>query len=118
MLSDVLHTVAKLQGSLQGKEVDLASVPGMVDSTIQGLKELKENTSSSTWFKDHCDVFTDPSQLGARNIDLTIDNRGGGGIGNACVKIMMMSRRMLVTARLLLVRVVEIHGAVCLGSIR
>ena len=71
MLSDVLHTVAKLQGSLQGKEVDLASVPGMVDSTIQRLKELKENTSSSTWFKDHCDVFTDPSQLGARNIDLT-----------------------------------------------
>ncbi len=30
MLSDVLHTVTKLQGSLQGKEIDLASVPGMV----------------------------------------------------------------------------------------
>lgn len=31
MLSDVLHTVAKLQGSLQGKQVDLPSVPGMVE---------------------------------------------------------------------------------------
>ena len=38
MLSDVLHTVAKLhvQGSLQGKEVDLASVPGMVRLTGSG----------------------------------------------------------------------------------
>ena len=35
MLSDVLHTVDKLQGSLQGKEVDLASVPGMVGGTNQ-----------------------------------------------------------------------------------
>ena len=71
MLSNVLHTVAKLQGSLQGKEVDLASVPWMVESTTQQLKKLKENTDSSTWFKDHCSVFTDPSQLGAKNIDLT-----------------------------------------------
>ena len=64
-------TLAKLQGSLQGKEVDLASVPGMVESTTQRLKELKENTSSSTWFKDHYAVFTDPSQLGARDINLS-----------------------------------------------
>ena len=71
MLSDVLHTVAKLQGSLQGKEVDLASVPLMVESTTQRLKELKENTDSSTWFKDHYAVFTDPSQLGAKDIDVT-----------------------------------------------
>ena len=35
VLSDVLHAVAKLQGSLQGKEVDLASVPGMVESTLE-----------------------------------------------------------------------------------
>ena len=43
MLSDVLHTVAKLQGNLQAKEIDLtASVPGMVDSTTKRLKELKE----------------------------------------------------------------------------
>ena len=42
MLSDVLHTVAKLQGYLQAKEIDLASVPGMVDSTTKRLKELKE----------------------------------------------------------------------------
>ena len=48
MLSDVMDTVAKLQGSLQGKEVDLASVPRMVESTIKRLKELKENTNSST----------------------------------------------------------------------
>ena len=71
MLSDVLHTVAKVQGSLQGKDTHLASVPGMVESTIQRPKELKENTDSSTWFKEHCTVFTDPSQLGARNINLT-----------------------------------------------
>ena len=41
MLSDVLHTVAKLQGSLQGKEVDLASVPGMVERTLERLKETQ-----------------------------------------------------------------------------
>ena len=50
MLSDVLHTVAKRQRSLQGKEVDLVCVPGMVESTTKRLKELKENTNSSTWF--------------------------------------------------------------------
>ena len=49
---------------------------------------------------------------------ITIDNRGGGGIGNACVKVMMMSRRKLVTARPLLARAGEIHGAVSLRSIR
>ncbi len=54
MLFDVFHTVAKLQGSLQGKEVDLASVPGMVESTLDRLKEVKENTTTTTWFKDHC----------------------------------------------------------------
>ena len=71
MLSDVLHTVAKLQGSLQGKEVDLASVPGMVESTLDCLKELKEDTNTTTWFKDHSAVFTDNMQLGDRNIDIT-----------------------------------------------
>ena len=60
MLSDVLHTVAKLQGSLQGKDIDLASVPAMVESTT---KELNESPKSSTWFKDHCLVFSDPAQL-------------------------------------------------------
>ena len=68
MLSDVLHTVAKLQGSLQRKEVDLASVPGMVESTIKRLKELKEDTDTTTWFKDHSTVFTDPAQLGEKSI--------------------------------------------------
>lgn len=71
MLSDVLHTVAKLQGSLQGKEVDLASVPGMVESTLERLKELKEDTDTTTWFKDHSTVFTDPAQLGEKSIDVT-----------------------------------------------
>ena len=64
MLSDVLHTVSKLQGSLQGKEVDLA----MVESTLDRLKELKEDTNTTTWFKD---LFTDNMQLGDRNIDIT-----------------------------------------------
>ena len=41
MLSDVLHTAAKLQGSLQAKEIDLASVPGMVHSTTERLKDLR-----------------------------------------------------------------------------
>ena len=71
MLSDILHTVAKLQGTLQGKEIDLASVPGMVQVTTERLKELKDKVDSSTWFKDHCSVFTNPSQLGARNIEIT-----------------------------------------------
>jgi len=66
MLSDVLHNVAKLQGSLQGKEVDLASGPGMVESTLERLKELKEDTNTTTWFKSHSAVFTDPAQLGER----------------------------------------------------
>jgi hypothetical protein len=46
ILSDVLHTIAKLQGSLQGKEVNLAGVPGMVESTLERLKELKEDTDT------------------------------------------------------------------------
>ena len=53
MLCDVLHTVAKLQGSLQAKELDLATVPVTVKGTITRLVELKEHPGSSTWFKDH-----------------------------------------------------------------
>ena len=75
MLSDVLHTVAKLQGSLQGKDIDLASVPGMVDSTTKRLKELKEDVNSSTWFKDHSLVFTDTAQLGSRSIVVTEEEK-------------------------------------------
>ena len=70
MLPDILHTVVKLQGSLQGKEVNLASVPGMVESTLDCLKELEEDTNTTTWFKDHIAVFTDNMQLGDRNIDI------------------------------------------------
>ncbi len=57
MLCDVLHTVAKLQGSLQSKQLDLATVPVMVESTISRLKELKEYLTSSTWFNDLTSVF-------------------------------------------------------------
>ena len=71
MLSDVLHTVAKLQGSLQGKDIDLASVPVMVESITKRLKELKESPKSSTWFKDHCLVFSDPTQLGMKEVEVT-----------------------------------------------
>lgn len=48
LLCDVLHTVAKLQASLQAKKLDLASVPVLVDGTLSRLKELKENPPSST----------------------------------------------------------------------
>lgn len=41
MLCDVMHTLAKLQGSLQGKSIEIASVPAIVNATITRLKELK-----------------------------------------------------------------------------
>ena len=68
MLSDVLHTVAKLQGSLQSESIDLARV----ESTTKRLKEIKEDVSSSTsWFKDHLMVFSDTAQLGSKGIIVT-----------------------------------------------
>ena len=75
MLSDILHTVAKLQGSLQSMDIDLASVPGMVESPTKRLKELKEDVSTSTWFKDHCLVFTNAAQLGAKNVVVTVEEK-------------------------------------------
>ena len=71
MLSDVQHTVTKPQGSLQGKDIDLTSVPARVESTTKRLKELKESPKSSTWFKDHCLVFSDSTQLGTKEIQVT-----------------------------------------------
>ena len=65
MLCDVLHTVAKLQGCLQTKSIDIASIPAMVNSTITRLKELKDNPDTSTWFKDHMNVFSDDALLGS-----------------------------------------------------
>ena len=59
MLCDVLHTVTKLQGILQAKQLNLAMVPVMIDSTVSRLRELKEEPRSSTWFKDHTSVFKD-----------------------------------------------------------
>ena len=41
MLCDVLHTVAKLQSSLQTNDLDLSMVPVMVQTTVSRLKELK-----------------------------------------------------------------------------
>ena len=75
MLSDVMHTVAKLQGNLQSKELDLASVPTMVSNTTKRLKELKEHPNSSTWFKDHMEVFSDPAQLGKKNIVVSEEDK-------------------------------------------
>ena len=64
MLCDVLHTVTKLQSSLQTKDLDLLTVPVMVKTTVGRLKELKNYPSNSTWFKDHLKVFSDQKQLG------------------------------------------------------
>ena len=58
MLCVVMHTVAALQASLQAKDIDLASVPAMVESTAKRLMELKENVNTSTWFKNHSSLFT------------------------------------------------------------
>ena len=71
----VLHTVARLQGYLQSKSIDIASVPAMVNGTITRLKELKDNTNSSTWFKDHMNVFSDNALLGSRNILITSEEK-------------------------------------------
>ena len=47
----------------------------MVDSTTKWLRELKENVSSSTWFKDHSLVFTDTAQLGSKHIEVTEEEK-------------------------------------------
>ena len=52
MLCYVLHTVAALQASLQAKDIDLASVPAMVESTTKRLMELKENVNTSMHVQD------------------------------------------------------------------
>ena len=68
MLCDVLHNVAALHASLQAKDIDLASLPAMVESTTKRLMELKENVNTCTWFKNHSSVFTDDVQLGAKKL--------------------------------------------------
>ena len=52
MLCDVLDTVAKLQGSLQSRELDHSVVSMMVETTLKRLKELKDHPPSSTWFNN------------------------------------------------------------------
>ena len=69
MLCDVLHALAKLQGSLQSK--DLATVPTLIQCILSRLMEIMDSVSSSTWFKDRKDVFTDSSQPGTRNISVS-----------------------------------------------
>ena len=41
MLCYILHTVSKLHGSLQSKELNLVTVPVMVSETIKRLQELR-----------------------------------------------------------------------------
>ena len=74
-LCDVLHTVATLQARPQTKDIDLASVPAMVESTTKQLMELKENVNTSTWFKNHSSVFTDDAQLRTKNVVLTEEEK-------------------------------------------
>ena len=69
MFCDVLHTLAKLQGSLQSQDLNLASVPGMAEGTIARLKELKEMPNTSTWFKDHASVFRPKTTWRAQYFD-------------------------------------------------
>ena len=71
MLCDVLHILAGLQGSLQAKNLNMGLVPGMVESTIARLQEIKDTPTTSTWFKDHTTVFSDPDQLGDQNVLVT-----------------------------------------------
>ena len=77
MLCDVLHTLAKLQGSLQSKDLDLATIPTLIQCTLSRLMEIKESVSSSTWFKEHMNVFTDSTQLGTWNISVTQTDQEG-----------------------------------------
>ena len=41
------------------------------EATLERLKELKEDTDSTTWLKDHSTVFTDPAKLGEKSIAVT-----------------------------------------------
>lgn len=57
------------------QNLSLASVSGMVESTRTRHQELKDQPTSSTWFKDHITVFSDPKQLGCQNIIITEPDR-------------------------------------------
>ena len=61
---------AKLHGSLQSKELNLATVPVMESGTIKRLQELKEHPATSTWFKDHLKVFTETSQSSLQDVSI------------------------------------------------
>ena len=52
--------MSKLKGSLQGKGIDLTSVPEMVDKR---LKDVKVISKRGPWFKNHCLVSSDPNNL-------------------------------------------------------
>ena len=57
MLCDVLHTLAKLQGSLQSQSLNLACVPGIVEGAIARLKEMKESLTLVHGLRSHFSVF-------------------------------------------------------------
>ena len=75
MLSDVLYMVAKLQGKLQVRRTLTFPVPGRSESTTKWLKNMKEDVSSRTWFKDHSLVFSDAKQLGGESIVVTEEKK-------------------------------------------
>ena len=47
----------------------------MVSNAIDRLKELKEKPDTSTWFKVHATVFSNPAQLGEQNIEVTEEHK-------------------------------------------
>lgn len=75
LLSDVMHIMAKVQSSMQNMEIDLASVPSMVNVTIKHLNEIHGHISTSTWFKNHYPVFSNMDQLLDRNIEVTKEEK-------------------------------------------
>ena len=94
MLCDVLHTVTKLQSSLQTKNLDLSIVPVMMQTTVGRLKELKDYPSNSTWFKDHLTLLSDQKQLGQMKVQITELDRISfiQGVYNPCIQSVTTSR--------------------------
>ena len=43
----------------------------MVSGTIKRLQELKEHPATSTWFKDHLNVFTETSQSSLQDVSVS-----------------------------------------------
>ena len=43
----------------------------MVESTTKRLKDMKENSKSRTWCKNHSLMFSGPTQVGIKKIEVT-----------------------------------------------